>query len=457
MENPIRGGLAYSFLGGSLAFDLFGALGDGDPLFFRVSFYLLTGGIAISMLLSMRQFRSGTVPDRARRWSCAANLGALLSFVVSWVLRLSLPGTPSDAAIATSFAAAAVGLAARWFDGELHRWHRSLPLPFVFTLALLILAVGLYAVTTSVWFNRPERDDSRLTLRGHRGVVLSIALSPDARHIVSGGWDETVRLWQTSTGRAVKVLRGHTDRVMAVAFSPDGRWLVSGSKDATARVWEVGTGRLAHVLTSHGNRVTSLAFSPDGSVLATGSRDRTVKTWTVTSWRELRTFTGHSGFVWSVAFSPDGGTLASGSWDGTIRLWDVNGSTEPRIVHTGARVRSVVFSDDGRWLASSGYDHASISLGGKRLVSRIYNVAAGSQPRIHCSYIDASIFAIRGDSVFCADRDRAIRIRGLPNGMVMRTLLGHSHQVTSLAVNIGGDLLVSASDDGTVKVWQLSP
>jgi WD40 repeat protein len=446
MGNPVRPALSHWLLGGAVVFDVIGGLGNGDPMFFRTSFGLLTAGIVACLLLSILWFRNRVAHDRARRWHDAANVGALLSFILSWALRYSFPGTPSDPALAASFGGVALALAARLFDGELQRRLRSLPLPVALTLVLLALAVGLEAVRKNAWFHRPPRDDSRLTLRGHRGVVSSVALSADGHRIASGGWDETVRVWDTNTGRGLHVLRGHTDRIMALAFSPDGHWLVSGSKDATARVWEVGTGRLAHVLSSHGNRVTALAFAADGSILVTGSRDRTVKIWDAASWRELKTLSGHSGFVWSVSFSPDGDTLASGSWDGTIRLWDVNGSAEPRVITTRGRVHSAVFSRDGPWLASNGDNEASV-----------WNVEAGRQPRIDSTYRASAVFAIRGDLVYSADRDRAIRIRSLNGGTVPHTLLGHSDQLTSIAVSAVGDLLVSSSDDGTVKVWHVKP
>jgi hypothetical protein len=65
--------------------------------------------------------------------------------------------------------------------------------------------------------------------------VESVSFSPDGRYIVSGSWDNTLRLWDASTGREIEGFdgRGHTDHVESVSFSPDGRYIVSGSLDYT--------------------------------------------------------------------------------------------------------------------------------------------------------------------------------------------------------------------------------
>jgi WD40 repeat protein len=81
-------------------------------------------------------------------------------------------------------------------------------------------------------------------LKAHSYSVRSVAFSPDGRHVVSGGDDETIRVWDAETGEeVVGPLKGHSDGVRFVAFSPDGRRIVSGSDDKTIRVWDAETGR----------------------------------------------------------------------------------------------------------------------------------------------------------------------------------------------------------------------
>ena len=69
-------------------------------------------------------------------------------------------------------------------------------------------------------------------LTGHTAPVESVAFSPDGSRIVSGGDDETLRLWNADTGQPIgEPLTGHTAAVLSVAFSPDGKRIASGGDD----------------------------------------------------------------------------------------------------------------------------------------------------------------------------------------------------------------------------------
>ncbi len=77
------------------------------------------------------------------------------------------------------------------------------------------------------------------TLTGHTSVVRSVAFSPDGRLLASGSFDNTIKLWEVSSGSLVRTLTGHTNSVRSVAFSPDGRLLASGSDDKTIKLWGI--------------------------------------------------------------------------------------------------------------------------------------------------------------------------------------------------------------------------
>lgn len=76
-----------------------------------------------------------------------------------------------------------------------------------------------------------------LTLDRHAGSVNSVAISPNGQNLVSGSSDQTIKVWELSTGKLVRTLTGHENLVNSVAISPDGQTLVSGSHDQTIKVW----------------------------------------------------------------------------------------------------------------------------------------------------------------------------------------------------------------------------
>jgi WD40 repeat protein len=79
----------------------------------------------------------------------------------------------------------------------------------------------------------------KLTLKGHTGQVTAVAFSPDGRHLVTGSWDGTVRLWDPATGSERERFDWGVGRVLCLAFDRDGQRLAAGGDKGTVAVWDV--------------------------------------------------------------------------------------------------------------------------------------------------------------------------------------------------------------------------
>ncbi|MGD8404433.1 MAG: TIR domain-containing protein, partial [Anaerolineales bacterium] len=245
-----------------------------------------------------------------------------------------------------------------------------------------IIASGSLDGTIRVWDVKSGQQIGE-PLSGDKDSVWSVAFSPDGKALASGSGDDIIRLWDISAvlntdvenGLQIAVLSGREERVESVAFSPDGKTLASGGLDNTIRLWDVESRQqIGEPLRRHDAAVYSVAFSPDGKALASGSGDGIIRMWDVESGEEIAVLSGYESSVHSVAFSPDGKTIASGDgsplYNGSeeltvfvpgynIRLWDVESRQqigEPFTGHTDSAY-SVVFSPDGKTLASGGLDN----------------------------------------------------------------------------------------------------
>ncbi|KIK66550.1 hypothetical protein GYMLUDRAFT_239481 [Collybiopsis luxurians FD-317 M1] len=108
-----------------------------------------------------------------------------------------------------------------------------------------------------------------------------VTFSPNSTQILTSG-SEKMKIWDVNTGQLCHTLEGHMDVVHSVAFSTDGTRIVSGSFDQTVRVWDSATrAQLGWPLEGHEDKITCVAFSSDGSKIVSGSRDCTVRIWDV--------------------------------------------------------------------------------------------------------------------------------------------------------------------------------
>ncbi|HEY1324084.1 MAG TPA: NB-ARC domain-containing protein [Streptosporangiaceae bacterium] len=289
------------------------------------------------------------------------------------------------------------------------------------------------------------------------GGVWSVAWSPDAPRLATGGADGTVRTWLTGAyGPPSTTLTGHSAGVRTVAWAPDGRRLASGSDDGTARLWDPDDpARPPVVLIGHAGSVWSVAWSPDGRQLATADSDGTLRVWDPGAPARPRiVLTGHAGSAWSVAWSPDGRRLASGGADRIVRVWDItdqypDGPASPAVLsgHDGW-VWSVAWSPDGQWIASAG----------DRTV-RTWPVSGGP-PRVltgHAGLVWSVAWSPDGQRLVSGGADRTVRVWDLaePPGAAAVVLAGHEDFVWSVDWSPDGRRLASGGQDETARVWNL--
>ncbi|MEG5063978.1 WD40 repeat domain-containing protein [Microcoleus sp. B3-A4] len=186
-----------------------------------------------------------------------------------------------------------------------------------------------------------------LMLGGNHSGVQAVAIAPDGKRAISASSDQTLKIWDTDTGRELRTLTSHTGSVRGVAIALDGKRAISASEDNTLKIWDAETGRELQTLTGHTNSVRGVAIAPDGLTAISASDDNTLKIWDLASGSELRTLTGHTNSVTQVAIAPDGLTAISASHDNTLKVWNLVSGTELRTLTDTGYVSAVAMAADG--------------------------------------------------------------------------------------------------------------
>ncbi|MEL7067778.1 MAG: caspase family protein [Cyanobacteria bacterium J06581_3] len=256
--------------------------------------------------------------------------------------------------------------------------------------------------------------------------IRTLSLSENGTLIVTAGFDNIARVWNARTGEQVRELK-HSDTILSVGLSPDAQKIATTSTDRKARIWDQ-TGNLVATL-EHSAEVKSASFNSDGSLLVTASRDQTAGVWDVET-EELVTELLHLGPVREAIFSPDDRYIVTttlsdtrtASNNNSAYVWDWQApSAQDQLIFRAMHQRAVTtarFSHDGSKLATGSRDRTA----------KIWDMATIEQN---------------------AKKEK-------PSALEAESSLNHRRGVNTVRFSQEDDRIVTASADGTARVWDVS-
>ncbi|HTU88880.1 MAG TPA: hypothetical protein VMF69_02175, partial [Gemmataceae bacterium] len=322
-------------------------------------------------------------------------------------------------------------------------------------------------------------------LKGHSGPVTGLTFNGNGQLLISCGTDKTLRFWDAVKGQSLGVVGAHEVEIRGLAINPNNNALYSAGADGSLKFWTLTPAASKVLGAAHGSAATALALSNDGNAYISGSADKSVRLANTQNGQLIREFRGANAGIESAALSPNGAMIAAGTadkrllvWqakdgqllanlacsaagltfhpssnqvltgggDGRLKLWDMPPKAERVLAHPDA-MRAAVVSADGKRLFSGGADK----------IVRVWNLTDARMPERQFSGHTAAVNAIArsadGKILASAGDDETIRFWNQSNGQQTALIGAHAGPVTSLAIHSGGQVL-SASTDGSVKLWQ---
>jgi len=304
------------------------------------------------------------------------------------------------------------------------------------------------------------------------GPLYALSLTPAGTHVLAGGADKLVNLWNINNGAAERRFVGADEAVKAVTMAKNNILVAIGGADKTVRVHNFNDAKELGAVKA-GGVVQSLAFSPNSLALAAGCGDNTVLTWDTTLvnnqpaemafLKPIQSF-AHGAAATDVVFAADNATIYSAGLDKNVQAWKLASPAPIKNFPHPNIVDAVSFNPAGTQVATGAHD-------GKL---RIFDIVKGvvlkdinAHPTVNATMIYAVAYSPDGKQIVTAGYDNSLKLWDATSGAMVREFKaykvkefekGHQDSVFAAAFSPDGKFLASGSGglERIIKIWDVA-
>ncbi len=212
------------------------------------------------------------------------------------------------------------------------------------------------------------------------------------------------------------------------------------------------------VISGHTERINAVAFAPDGKTVATVSADKTLRVWDAKTGKQLASVDAHRGTATGVAFSADGKKLVTGGYgpkpegkghqEGEVKRWSSDLKSAPNSEIALHAVEAVTYDPNNRRV-----------LGGSGKFAYAWDGTGDEQRKVtfegHAGTVLGLALDAQGGCLVTASEDGTVRVWHPDKGKLIHTMKGHQGIVLAVAVTPNGARAVSGGQDHSVRVWNI--
>ncbi|MBP7552215.1 MAG: caspase family protein [Spirochaetes bacterium] len=324
---------------------------------------------------------------------------------------------------------------------------------------------------------------------GHAVNLSSAALSNNGKLVLTGSYENTVKLWDVATGKLLKTLKGHKGYLVSLSFSNDDTMIVSVDSYRNIKVWDINSGKILYdfknidfsgyvcfapddkgifyagygkvflydletqkIIRSYiddDDYNAKISVSYNKKTIATVGTERRIILWDIATGKQIIKIFGHNSEIQDVVFTKDDKHVITCSRDKTIKMWDIK---------TGKEVKSFSGHDDYIWSINLSKDGKYLVSSGQDKTVRLWDIKKGVLIKTfsrHRGGVLASYFINTDSDVVSIDFDNNIKYWDLQSGSVVRNIDKKADMIESCAISKDNRYVVTGNSLGIIKIWNI--
>lgn len=292
----------------------------------------------------------------------------------------------------------------------------------------------------------PANRKETAKLAGHEMAPVALCFAADSKRLASADAGGSIKIWDVANAKILLTFKSPPLRPQQLSFTPDGDRLASVSQEGSLLVWERETGKKQEEIKFDGTMIRAAAYSSDGKLLALAASDKSIRLRNTADGKELAVLQLPSLPAVALAFSSDGKTLSCHDESRAVHRWTV---TEKKLASTlpvASPWRVAALDPSGI--------HVALSHGGALRCwdtkTQRWATLIGSGAEIRCVCYSAD-----GKRLATGEANGVIRVADRPEAKEIRSLAGHQGWVHTLAFDSTGKALVTGGADGTIRTWDV--
>jgi len=286
-------------------------------------------------------------------------------------------------------------------------------------------------------------------MAGHSLEVTSGCVSPDGSLIITSSKDATVKVWEFNECiHPLPVLRKAYFDSDGISISADGKY-IAVILENDIDLLHFSNAELIHTFKGHTKLVESIRFTPDSKFIISCSHDTSLKIWDVENKKEFHTLLGHEKWVTDceISFTPGGNKILSCAWDSNLIIWDFDTRKKIKTINTKADLLDCcTISPDGTLIAVGCRKEFSI---------KIYNALNYKLMHTlikHTDFIFAVSFSADNKLLVSGSQDKTIKVWNTTNGELVYDFVGHESGIKCAKVF---DNFILTCSEKQLKIWNL--